>query len=135
MQDIFLFERTGLTPDGRVQGVFRATGIRPKCAQQLAQAGFTMAPELFEHRMVGGVGGAPWLSPLATFVVCRWPSILGAYWAFCRPARRAAEPRGSPAACRRFDGQDRQHRPSKRRRSGCSAVPLLEALLQQPAAD
>ena len=52
MQDIFLFERTGLTPEGRVEGHFRATGIRPKCAQQLAQSGFNMAPELFEHRMV-----------------------------------------------------------------------------------
>jgi pilus assembly protein CpaF len=52
MQDIFVFERTGLTAEGRVEGHFRATGIRPKCAQQLAQAGFNMAPELFEHRMV-----------------------------------------------------------------------------------
>jgi pilus assembly protein CpaF len=52
MQDIFLFERTGLTAEGRVEGHFRATGIRPKCAQQLAQSGFNMAPELFEHRMV-----------------------------------------------------------------------------------
>ena len=52
MQDIFVFERTGLTPEGRVEGHFRATGIRPKCAQQLAQCGFNMAPELFEHRLV-----------------------------------------------------------------------------------
>jgi pilus assembly protein CpaF len=52
MQDIFLFERTGLSAEGRVEGHFRATGIRPKCAQQLAQAGFNMAPELFEHRLV-----------------------------------------------------------------------------------
>ena len=52
MQDIFLFERTGLSADGRVQGVFRATGIRPKCAQQLAQTGFTLGANLFDHRMV-----------------------------------------------------------------------------------
>ncbi len=52
MQDIFVFERTGISPEGRVEGFFRATGIRPKCAQQLAQAGFHMAPDLFEHRMV-----------------------------------------------------------------------------------
>jgi pilus assembly protein CpaF len=51
MQDIYVFERTGLKPDGRVSGVFRATGIRPKCAQALASAGFPMPPELFEHRM------------------------------------------------------------------------------------
>jgi pilus assembly protein CpaF len=52
MQDIYVFERTGLKPDGRVAGVFRATGIRPKCAQQLASAGFPMPPELFEHRLI-----------------------------------------------------------------------------------
>jgi pilus assembly protein CpaF len=52
MQDIFLFERTGLAADGRVQGVFRATGIRPKCAQLLAQTGFTLGANLFDHRMV-----------------------------------------------------------------------------------
>ena len=57
MQDIYLFDRTGLTPDGRVTGVFRATGIRPKCAQQLATAGFPMPPEMFEHRLVWSKGG------------------------------------------------------------------------------
>src|SRR5579862_4170265 len=30
MQDVFTFERTGLTEQGRVTGRFRATGIRPK---------------------------------------------------------------------------------------------------------
>lgn len=50
MQDIFLFERHGITAEGRVTGVFRATGIRPKCAQALATAGFMMAADLFDHR-------------------------------------------------------------------------------------
>jgi pilus assembly protein CpaF len=50
MQDIFLFERSGLTPEGRVAGAYRATGIRPKCSDLLARAGFTMSAELFEHR-------------------------------------------------------------------------------------
>ena len=52
MQDIFLFERTGISADGRVEGFFRATGIRPKCAQHLAQAGFNMSADLFDHRLV-----------------------------------------------------------------------------------
>jgi pilus assembly protein CpaF len=52
MQDIYAFDRTGVNPEGRVTGLFRATGIRPKCAQQLATAGFVMKPELFEHRLV-----------------------------------------------------------------------------------
>jgi pilus assembly protein CpaF len=51
MQDIYLFERKGLLPDGRVSGQFRATGIRPKCASALATAGFVMPAEMFEHRL------------------------------------------------------------------------------------
>lgn len=51
MQDIFLFERHGITPDGRVTGMFRATGIRPKCAQQLGTGGFAMAADMFDHRV------------------------------------------------------------------------------------
>jgi len=49
MQDIFLFERTGLNKDGKVTGRFRATGVRPKCAERLAAMGTPLPIELFEH--------------------------------------------------------------------------------------
>jgi pilus assembly protein CpaF len=49
MQDIFLFERSGVGTDGKVRGRFRATGIRPKCADRLASAGVQLAADLFEH--------------------------------------------------------------------------------------
>jgi pilus assembly protein CpaF len=49
MQDIFRFDRSGLGPDGRVQGQFRATGIRPKCSDRLASAGVHLPADLFEH--------------------------------------------------------------------------------------
>ena len=49
MQDIFLFERTGLGPDGKVRGRFKATGIRPKCADRLASAEVQLPADLFEH--------------------------------------------------------------------------------------
>ena len=49
MQDIFLFERAGIGEGGRVRGRFRATGIRPKCADRLASAGVQLAVDLFEH--------------------------------------------------------------------------------------
>jgi pilus assembly protein CpaF len=48
-QDIFLFERRGITDDGKVRGLFRATGIRPKCAERIVASGKTLAPEMFEH--------------------------------------------------------------------------------------
>jgi pilus assembly protein CpaF len=49
MQDIFVFERQGLGPDGKVRGRFRATGIRPKCNDRLAAAGTPLRMDMFEH--------------------------------------------------------------------------------------
>jgi pilus assembly protein CpaF len=49
MQDIFLFERTALREDGKVCGRFRATGIRPKCAERLAASGRRLPTDMFEH--------------------------------------------------------------------------------------
>jgi pilus assembly protein CpaF len=49
MQDIFVFERTGMSPDGRVRGRFRATGIRPKCTDRLAASGVHLPFDMFEH--------------------------------------------------------------------------------------
>src|SRR5881275_1338503 len=47
MQDIFVFERYGIDETGRVRGVFRATGIRPKFADKLATAGCRLRANLF----------------------------------------------------------------------------------------
>jgi pilus assembly protein CpaF len=49
MQDIFLFERTGLSRDGKVTGRFRATGVRPKCAERLTTMGIHLPVDMFEH--------------------------------------------------------------------------------------
>jgi pilus assembly protein CpaF len=54
MQDIFVFEKMGITDDGRVRGRFRATGIRPKCAERLAQSGVKLPANMFEHMKVVG---------------------------------------------------------------------------------
>ncbi|MBI4264014.1 MAG: CpaF family protein [Acidobacteria bacterium] len=48
MQEIFVFERTGITEDGRVTGRFRATGVRPKCAERLRTAGILLPMDMFE---------------------------------------------------------------------------------------
>jgi pilus assembly protein CpaF len=50
MQDIFVFDRTGLRRDGKVCGQFRATGVRPKCSDRLASFGIQLPAEMFEHR-------------------------------------------------------------------------------------
>jgi pilus assembly protein CpaF len=49
MQDIFLFEKKGIGPNGKVKGRFYATGIVPKCADKLAAAGIPIATGLSEH--------------------------------------------------------------------------------------
>jgi pilus assembly protein CpaF len=49
MQDIFVFDRTGIGPGGKVTGRFRATGIRPKCSDKLATAGMPLRADMFEH--------------------------------------------------------------------------------------
>jgi len=49
MQDIFLFEKSGVAAGGRVTGRFRATGIRPKCSDRLAAAGNHLPMDMFDH--------------------------------------------------------------------------------------
>jgi pilus assembly protein CpaF len=48
MQEIFVFEKLGVTQEGKVVGRFRATGIRPKCGERLRTAGIHLPAELFE---------------------------------------------------------------------------------------
>jgi pilus assembly protein CpaF len=48
MQDIFLFEKRGLGPHGKVLGRFYATGIVPKFADKLSAAGIPLAPNLLD---------------------------------------------------------------------------------------
>src|SRR5580704_16174662 len=48
MQDIFVFEKTGLSESGRVTGRFRATGIRPKFYERLRAAGMQLPASIFQ---------------------------------------------------------------------------------------
>src|SRR6202171_1243105 len=49
LQDIFVFEKRGLNPDGRVIGRFAATGIRPHFSEKLLAAGIRMRTDLFDE--------------------------------------------------------------------------------------
>ncbi|HYP07905.1 MAG TPA: CpaF family protein [Bryobacteraceae bacterium] len=51
LQDIFVFEKRGLSPEGRVLGRFAATGIRPKFYEKLLSAGIRLRPDLFDEVM------------------------------------------------------------------------------------
>ncbi len=49
MQDVFVFEKHGISPEGRVIGSFTATGIRPKFAERLKASGINVPASWFDH--------------------------------------------------------------------------------------
>ena len=48
MQEIFVFEKLGVTQEGKVVGRFRATGVRPKCCERLKASGIHLTADMFE---------------------------------------------------------------------------------------
>jgi len=51
LSDIFKFNQTGVTPDGKVLGEVSATGIRPNFTPRLEAAGFKLSAEVFAPRL------------------------------------------------------------------------------------
>jgi pilus assembly protein CpaF len=49
MQDIFLFEREGVGENDKVLGRFKASGIRPRCAERLKAYGVDLSTVLFTN--------------------------------------------------------------------------------------
>jgi pilus assembly protein CpaF len=49
LQDLFVFEKRGIDPEGRIVGRFAATGIRPKFYEKLVSAGIRLRTEIFEE--------------------------------------------------------------------------------------
>jgi pilus assembly protein CpaF len=47
MSEIFTFERTGVDPDGNVQGALRPTGVVPAFQKRLARRGLDLPMSLF----------------------------------------------------------------------------------------
>jgi pilus assembly protein CpaF len=47
LQDIFIFDQTGVDGQGRVTGHFRGTGIRPKVLSKIQAAGVSLPDEIF----------------------------------------------------------------------------------------
>jgi pilus assembly protein CpaF len=51
MQDIFIFEKEGLGPLGKVKGRFRSTGVVPKFGDKLKAAGIPLPTGLLDYSM------------------------------------------------------------------------------------
>jgi pilus assembly protein CpaF len=47
MQEIFFFKQTGVNAEGRVQGYFSASGVRPRCAERILTRGIQLPDTLF----------------------------------------------------------------------------------------
>lgn len=48
-QEIFVFERLGVTDAGKVQGRFKATGVRPKVLERIRIAGIELPANIFDE--------------------------------------------------------------------------------------
>lgn len=57
LTDIFKFEQTGISQDGKVLGDLKPTGIRPLFSPRLEAAGFKLGPEVFGANMAEIMGG------------------------------------------------------------------------------
>jgi pilus assembly protein CpaF len=49
VRDVFLFERTGVTAEGKVQGRFRSSGDAPKIVERLKSRGVELPPGIFDE--------------------------------------------------------------------------------------
>jgi pilus assembly protein CpaF len=49
LQEIFAFERTGVTDSGKVQGRFKATGVTPKILERLRVSGIQLPAAIFQE--------------------------------------------------------------------------------------
>ena len=52
LTDIFKFEQTGVSEDGKVMGILKPTGIRPLFTPRLEAAGFKLGFEVFAPHLV-----------------------------------------------------------------------------------
>src|SRR6185369_12574321 len=51
MEDIFIFERSGMSQRGKALGKFRATGYRPRCMDRLKAYGVHLSQSIFSDEM------------------------------------------------------------------------------------
>jgi pilus assembly protein CpaF len=51
LQEIFTFERTGVTDAGKVQGKFKSTGVTPKVLERLRISGIHLPQSIFEEML------------------------------------------------------------------------------------
>ena len=56
MTDIFKYEQTGISSDGKILGNLKPTGMRPFFSSRLEASGFKLGPEVFGVNLAEMVG-------------------------------------------------------------------------------
>ena len=51
LQEIFIFDRTGVDDQGRVQGRFRATGVKPRILERFRVSGINLPESVFSESL------------------------------------------------------------------------------------
>jgi pilus assembly protein CpaF len=51
MHDVYVFERSGVSPRGKALGIFRATGYKPHCIERLKAYGIHLPQSIFNEHM------------------------------------------------------------------------------------
>jgi pilus assembly protein CpaF len=51
MHDVYVFERSGVSPRGKALGIFRATGYKPHCMERLKAYGIHLPQSIFSEHM------------------------------------------------------------------------------------
>jgi pilus assembly protein CpaF len=51
LQEIFIFDRTGVDPQGKVQGRFRGTGVKPRIMERLRVGGINLPESIFSESL------------------------------------------------------------------------------------
>jgi hypothetical protein len=107
MQEIFRFEQTGIDADGKVQGHFCATGVRPRFAERLRMFGAAVPKTLrsrphLQLNLAAAPQGAMHGHPFYGFVVFLFAAVIlgveGAYLWWVEHPRRRRPARGAPPA-------------------------------------
>ena len=49
MQDIFVFDQEGISPEGKIVGKMVATGLRPRFVERITQSGIQLRPDIFQR--------------------------------------------------------------------------------------
>ena len=53
LQDLFLYEQTGIDENGKIIGQMKPTGLRPKLMHKITDAGIQLPPNIFGSAELG----------------------------------------------------------------------------------